>query len=213
MRAWLVGLSIVGAALGVIFLSPRASFVVGGAFVNAGYRMQDGLHSFDFEHEHPTPDEVLRELKGHNELAAAVRDRFPRSTVHPLVALLVCMDARIDTNELIGDTRRNHYVVRTAGSVLGPAEADMLELAVTNGVELVVLTRHTDCAAEKVAKSAELRVRYPHLVAGVDERDVAVRKFMERPFIAEKIAKGELLVRDLVIDTASERLIDPTPSL
>ena len=59
------------------------------------------------------------------------------------------MDARIDTNELTGDTRHYYYVIRTAGSVLSEREEEMLELAVENGVELVVLTTHSDCAAEK----------------------------------------------------------------
>ena len=44
------------------------------------------------------------------------------------------MDARIYTNELVGDTRRYYYIVRTAGSVLAPPEQEMLELAVLNGV-------------------------------------------------------------------------------
>ena len=62
-----------------------------------------------------------------------MRTRFPRSTNHPVIAMLVCMDARIDTNELAGDTRHFYYIVRTAGSVMAEQEEDMLELAVANG--------------------------------------------------------------------------------
>jgi argininosuccinate lyase len=70
---------------------------------------------------------VWEEFKAQNENAASVRKAFPRSTPHPLVAMLVCMDARIDTNELAGDTRRNYYVVRTAGSAMSPKEQEMLD--------------------------------------------------------------------------------------
>lgn len=36
-------------------------------------------------------------------------------------------------------------------------EEEMLDLAVANGVKVIVLTRHSDCAAEKVAKDPALR--------------------------------------------------------
>ena len=76
------------------------------------------------------------------------------------------MDARIDTNELLGDTRHYYYIIRTAGSVLSPREEEMLELAVENGVKLVVLTTHSDCAAEKAASEPETRKRYPACPGG-----------------------------------------------
>ena len=104
--------------------------------VNIGYRLQDRLSHFDFEHDESiTPDQIWAELERQNELAAGVRELFPRTARHPVVAILACMDARIDTSELVGDTRRYYYVVRTAGSVLSPAEQEMLELAVLNGVK------------------------------------------------------------------------------
>ena len=91
------------------------------------------------------------------------------------------MDARIDTNELTGDTRHYYYIVRTAGSVLSEREEEMLELAVENGVELVVLTTHSDCAAEKTAALPEKRKLYPALAKAVDERDQRIREFLARP--------------------------------
>lgn len=189
-------------------LSPRGQFLVGGALVNVGYRMQDHLSAFDMEHRVDiTPEQVWQEFVRHNELSSTVREWFPRATYHPLMALLVCMDARIDTNELVGDTRRNYYVVRTAGSVMGPAEEDMLELAVANGVKVVVLTRHTDCAAERAAADPAQRARFPELVAAVDEREQRVREFLARPVIAERIADGRLLVKQHVIDTKTEQLL------
>lgn len=148
------------------------------------------------------------EFKSQTEMAAKVRETFPRTAYHPVVAMLVCMDARIDTNELVGDTRRNYYVVRTAGSAMSAKEEEMLELAVNNGVKLIVLTRHTDCAAEKAAKNPEARAKYPALVAAVDERDQKVAEFLARPAIAERIASGKLIVKQLDIDTANEHLVE-----
>ncbi len=206
-RKWLIVAGVVVAALVAVMMIPRVQFVMGGAMVNIGYRFQDHLHEYDLEHhEDITPTQVWDEFMKQNEMAASVRDTFPRSTRHPLVALLVCMDARIDTSELTGDTRRNYYIVRTAGSVIGPEEGDMLDLAVTNGVKVVVLTRHSDCAAEKAAKDPAAREKYPALVKSVDEREQRVKEFLARPDIAAKIAAGELLVKELVIDTATEHV-------
>lgn len=200
------------AALGVgaaFFASPRAEFVVGGALVDVGYRLQDHLASYDFEpdaHHHLAPDAVWREFLRQNELSAGVRRVFPRSRYHPVVAMVTCMDARIDTNELTGDTRRYYYIIRTAGSVMSEREEEMLELAVANGVRLIVLTTHTDCAAERAAGDPAARARYPHLIEGVTERERRIREFLARPAIAARIAAGELVVRRAVIDTANERL-------
>ncbi len=186
----------------------RTQFILGGAMVNLGYRLQDHLASYDFEHaEDISPEQVWEELKEQNALAAAVRNWFPRTARHPLVALVVCMDARIDTNELTGDTRRYYYVLRTAGSVLSEREEEMLELAIENGVELVILTTHSDCAAENAASTPELRERFPALAAAVDERESRIREFLERPLVASKIAEGELAVKLLNIDTMTEKML------
>lgn len=202
-----VGATVIGAVVvvtaGAVLTSESLDFVLGGALINLGYRVQDPI-------EPPgdrTPAEVWAELLEHNALAASVRNRFPRSTHHPLVAMVVCMDARIDTNELVGDTRRYFYVLRLAGSVMSEREEEMLELAVDNGVEVVVLTTHTECAAERVAADPELRARYPHLAAGVDERDARRAEFLARPNIAAHIAAGTLRVEEARIDTATGRLI------
>jgi carbonic anhydrase len=202
-------------ALGGVLLlaSQRAQFILGGALVNAGLRMQDHLHTYDFEHEAKalTAPQVWDEFQRQNALSASVRHAFPRSTEHPAVALLVCMDARLDTSELAGDTRRYYDVVRTAGSVRGPQEQEMLELAVVHGVKLLVLTRHTDCAAERVAADPEKRLAFPALAAAVDEREQRIAELLARPPIAERIALGELLVKQLVIDTSADELVTHVP--
>jgi hypothetical protein len=185
----------------------RSQFVIGGALVDAGYGLQDGLDSYDFEHHHDiTPEQVWEELRTQNRLASGMRHAFPRTPRHALVAVVVCMDARIDTNELFGDTRHYYYVIRTAGSVMSDREEEMLELAVANGVKLVVLTTHSDCAAERVARSQALRARYPSLARAVDERESRVAEFLARPGIAEAVSKGTLAVKRVAVDTLHDEI-------
>lgn len=214
---WFVYLDtiVIALALLVLAVSERARFVTGGALVNIGFRMQDPVDLFDFEHhEEITPTQVWEELKSQNDMSAGVRKRFPRTSRHPLVAMVVCMDARIDTQELVGDTRKYYYVIRTAGSVLGPAEEDMVEFAVANGVKVVVLTTHSDCAAEKAAADPATRERFPNLTLAVREREQRIHELLARPLIAERIARGELLVKLVNVDTLTEELLPAgaTPS-
>jgi len=190
-----------------VVLNERVQFVAGGALINLGYRMQDHLGAFDLvHHEAIRSDEVWREVLTQNHWAASVRKYFPRHSRHPLVALVVCMDARIDTSELIGDTRKYYYIIRTAGSVLSEKEEEMLELAVVNGVKAIVLTTHSDCAAERAAKDPLMRARFPALTGAVDERAQRVRELMERPAIAAKLASGQLLLKRMHIDTATDEM-------
>jgi len=195
-------------ALGAVMVIPSVEFTIGGGMVNIGYRLQDRLSKYDFEHDDTIkPDEIWDELVAQNKLAAGVRKVFPRTVRHPVVAILACMDARIDTAELVGDTRRYYYIVRTAGSVLAPAEQEMLELAVLNGVKVLVLTSHTDCAAEGAAANSEARQKFPALTELMDARVARVEEFMARPLIREAIEKGELIVKFARIDTATDGIV------
>ena len=207
--------ALVAAAILAIVFIPSVEFLVGGAMVNLGFRLQDRLSHYDFEHDESiSPEEIWAELKRQNQLAAGIRGIFPRTVRHPVVAILACMDARIDTSELVGDTRRYYYIVRTAGSALAPAEQEMLELAVVNGVKVVVLTTHTDCAAEGAAADPELRAKFPALAELMDKRTQHIDDFMERPIIREAIEAGELTIKYARIDTATDRLVvDEIPHL
>ncbi len=208
-KAVLMGVVLLFLALVLlVVLSPRAEFMLGGGLVNLGYSLQDRLSSFDFVHDETiTPDQIWEELERQNELAGGMRGLFPRTPRHPVVAVLVCMDGRIDVTELVGDTRHYYYVVRTAGSVLSPAEQDMLELAVLNGVKVIVLTTHTDCAAEAAAANPEMREKFPALISLMDERVKRVEEFLARPTIRDAIAEGNLLIKHARIDTTTDRLV------
>lgn len=207
---WLIALGVLSALGIVLLVSPWLQFLTGGMLVNLGYRMQDHLHALDLEHADATPQQVWEAVHRHNELAANVRARFPRTTEKPAVAMVVCMDARLDTEELVGDTRHHYFVIRTAGSVLGPAEQEMLELAVHKGVKLILLTTHTDCAAEHIASDRALSQAFPTLTKLVHERDRGIAEFIARPQIAQRIAEGKLLLKRLVLNTPDERLLPAT---
>lgn len=215
--------AVVAAGLLAIAINGRAEFLAGGALVNIGFRLQDHLEPYDpaGELKHG-PEHILQRMLEQNDYASRVREWFPRTSRHPLVAMVVCMDARIDTSELVGDTRKYYYVIRTAGSVLSPIEQDMLQLAVENGVKLILLTTHSECAAEKAAADPALRAKYPYLVEAVDDRSRHDFQFLQRPAIARRIARGELVVQQVHIDTktakmhrvqeATAKLSPPAPS-
>jgi len=189
------------------FWGSDLQFLAGGALVNLGYRMQDHLADYDFQHHEATAPEVWEEFLKQNRLASGVRSIFPRSSRHPVIALVACMDARMDTNEIAGDTRRYYYVLRLAGSALSVKEEEMLELAVANGVKVIVFTTHTDCAAEKVAADPNQRRKYPSLSQAVDERAKYFNEFLRRPAIRTEIAQGKLLVKWMDLDTRTEEVI------
>ncbi len=209
MKRILVVSGVVAAlALGGWFLAgEKGQFVVGGALINLGYRLQDPVSNFDFAHEHLAPPQMWEQFLTQNHMAAQVRQKWPRTSRHPVIALVTCMDARLDTNEIAGDTRRYYYVLRLAGSVLSVKEEEMLELAVDNGVEVVVFTTHTDCAAEKASKDPAKRLKYPQLTRAIDEREARFEEFLARPTIREKAAGGHLLVKWMDLDTATERVL------
>lgn len=184
----------------------RIEFVLGGAMINIGYRLQDHLPEYDLEHHEATPPQIWQRFLDQNHMAASVRSTFPRTSRHPVMAMVACMDGRLDTNEIVGDTRRYYYVLRLAGSVLSEKEEEMLELAVGNGVKVVVFTTHTDCAAEKTAADPEKSKLFPKLTAAVSEREARFEEFLARPMIKERVDKGELMVKWMDLDTMTEKV-------
>jgi carbonic anhydrase len=195
-------------SLGVLMLkNEKVSFYLGGAFIDLGTFLQDKAEDFDLEkHQSLTPDDVWKSFLEHNKLSSKVRKNMPLHSFHPLVAMLVCMDARLDPHDISGDSRHFYYVVRTAGSVMNLKEEEMLELAVLNGVKLVIISTHTDCAAEKVAKDPVKSLEFPQITKAIHEREYRIYEFMERPLIKERIKNGSLLVKKIRIRTDSEEL-------
>jgi hypothetical protein len=104
----------------------KAQFVLGGAMINAGYRLQDHHDEYDFHDGHDehriTPESVWQEMLQQNRMAASVRSTFPRTPRHPLVAMVVCMDARMPFSNgqclPSGDLREGPHGLRRASLVL-----------------------------------------------------------------------------------------------
>ncbi|MBK5291104.1 MAG: hypothetical protein JJE04_05320, partial [Acidobacteriia bacterium] len=81
---------------------------------------------------------------------------------------------------------------------------EMLELAVDNGVKVVVFTTHSDCAAEKAGADPAKRAKYPELSRALDERKMRFQEFLERAPIKARLASGDLIVKWMNLNTANE---------
>jgi len=193
-----------------LLLNHLVQFVLGGAMINIGYRFQDHIKHGVAHPENQTPDRMWGEIKKQNKLASSIRSMFPRTTHRPKVAILLCMDARLHDDELTGDSRQLYYIIRTAGSVLPNVEQDMLELSIEKGVEVVVLTTHEDCAAEKASKDKKMSKKLPFLCDAVKHRKKDIRDFLARPSIKEKVESGKLIIVNAHIDTTNGMLVPDT---
>src|SRR3984893_6694103 len=129
------------------------------------------------------------------------------------VAVLACMDARLDVHGLLGIKEGEAHVIRNAGGVVTD---DMIRsLAISQrllGTTEIILIHHTDCGMQKTSEDefkgaieAETGIGPPW--AGEAFTDVAadVRQSVARikasPFIPCKDS-----IRGLVFDVASGRL-------
>ena len=129
------------------------------------------------------------------------------------VAVVACMDARLDPNKLLGLAAGDAHVIRNAGGVITAEE--IRSLAISQhllGTEEVVLIHHTDCGllnftdeefAERMEREAGQRPDFEaHAFADLDEslRD-SIRTIKESPFIPRKDS-----VRGFVYEVESGRL-------
>ncbi len=110
--------------------------------VNLGYGLQDHLESYDFVHGHEhqiSPDDVWKEVQQQNAPAAKVRELFPRTARHPLVALVVCMAVAVVDVRIVqpvqdqihrGDAEHGHVEIEAE-------EHAFLQVPALVGIELV----------------------------------------------------------------------------
>jgi carbonic anhydrase len=129
------------------------------------------------------------------------------------VAVLACMDARLDPARALGLEEGDAHVIRNAGGVVtdDAIRSLMLSQRLLDTHE-IVLIHHTDCGmltfAEETLKDQihkETGVRPPFALEAFANLDEDVRESIERikasPFIKRKDA-----VRGFVYDVASGRL-------
>ena len=154
----------------------------------------------------------------------AANERYAQSFHGPLpmppskhVAVVACMDARLDVYRLLGLAEGESHVIRNAGGVV--SEDVLRSLAISQrllGTTEIVLVHHTDCGMltfhddelrEQVAKEVGFRPTYAF--AAFDDVDEDVRRGLRRiaadPFIPHRDR-----VRGFVFDVATGRLHEVT---
>jgi len=131
------------------------------------------------------------------------------------IAVVTCMDARIDPAALLGLAPGDAHVIRNAGGVVGDGE--LRSLAVSQrllGTTEVAVILHTDCGMrtftdadfrDELEAEVGTRPTWAPVVFGAVEDDVrsAVRRVLDDPFIPHK-----KVVRGFVYDVRSGRLTE-----
>jgi carbonic anhydrase len=129
------------------------------------------------------------------------------------VAVLACMDARIDVYRVLGLNEGEAHVIRNAGGVV--TEDEIRSLAISQrllGTVEIILIHHTDCGMltftdDEFKKSIqdEVGVKPPWAAESFTDLDVDVRQSIERirnsPYIPVKDS-----VRGFVFDVATGKL-------
>ncbi|HEY1354857.1 MAG TPA: carbonic anhydrase [Solirubrobacterales bacterium] len=162
---------------------------------------------------------VIDELVKNNEAFAAGFDheRQPPSQPARRVAIVACMDARLDPYEVVGLTIGDAHVIRNAGGVI--TDDEIRSLAISQhllGTEEIMLIHHTDCGMLNVSNEefhqlleAQAGQRPPwHTMSFSDlEEDVrdSIWRIKESPFIPKTDS-----VRGFIYDIATGRLEEVT---
>lgn len=129
------------------------------------------------------------------------------------VAVVACMDARLDVHGMLGLELGDAHVIRNAGGVI--TDDEIRSLAISQrllGTREIVLIHHTDCGMltfsdDEVADQieADTGVRPPFALESFGDLEGNVRESMERiktnPFIPHKDA-----VRGFVYEVETGRL-------
>ncbi len=129
------------------------------------------------------------------------------------VAVVACMDARLDVHGMLGLELGDAHVIRNAGGVITADEIRSLVISQRLlGTREIVLIHHTDCGMltfsdDEVADQieADTGVRPPFVLESFGDLEGNVRESMERiktnPFIPHKDA-----VRGFVYEVETGRL-------
>lgn len=134
------------------------------------------------------------------------------------VAIVACMDARLDVFRALGLRPGEAHVIRNAGGVV--TDDVIRSLAISQrklGTKEVMLIHHTDCGMLKLADE-EFRSELersagappPFAIGAFDDLEGSVRKSVQRvresPFLPHREQ-----VRGFVYDVAEHRLREVTP--
>lgn len=158
----------------------------------------------------PSTDELL----GHNEnFVTRFADQGLSAAPGRRLAVVACMDSRMDVGQILGLAHGDAHIIRNAGGVVTDDVVRSLVLSQRLlGTREIVLIHHTDCGLQKVDESAfyaelaletGLQPRWP-LEAFRDPYDSVRRsivRLLDSPFIKHKDH-----IRGFVYDVGSGRL-------
>jgi carbonic anhydrase len=157
---------------------------------------------------------VTDELLDNNERYAAAFDKghLPLPPARH-VAVVACMDARLDVHELLGLDEGDAHVIRNAGGAV--TDDAVRSLAISQrllGTREIVLIHHTDCgmltftdAALKAEIQAEVGIRPPFALESFADLDEDVRQSIARVKASPFVPHREH-VRGFVYDVKTGRL-------
>lgn len=135
------------------------------------------------------------------------------------LAVVCCMDARINTQEMLGLANGEAHIIRNAGGVITDDVIRSLCLSQRSlGTREVLLVHHTDCGLQGVDEASfrreledEVGVAPSWPLEAFDDPYVDVRhsiqRLLETPFLAHKDN-----IRGFVYDVADGRLHEVDPS-
>lgn len=153
----------------------------------------------------PSPEQVLGNVLRYN--ARASRVRKPAFDGRTWVAVVRCMDRKLDMGRIFGDMKFVDDIANPYGAVT-PREIEALQLAVSkHGVRLVCLLTHTECAALAVASGPEGDA-WPLITAAVEATPRHVQALLAAPIIAPALRAGRLAVIRATVLTGTDRLTD-----
>src|ERR1700712_221362 len=152
--------------------------------------------------------------------------RYAKSFTGPLplpparhVAVLACMDARLDVYRALGLAEGEAHVIRNAGGVV--TEDEIRSLAISQrllGTKEIILIHHTDCGMLtftddefKAGIAAEIGIKPPWSAESFSDPAADVRQSIARikasPFIPHRDS-----VRGFVFDVATGLLTEVDPA-
>lgn len=141
------------------------------------------------------------------EANAAYAAGFDRSADRPVqparrLAVVACMDSRVDVFSALGLALGEAHVVRNAGGIVTDDVIRSVMLSQrTLGTSEIVLVQHTDCGLMRIREdetrariAAEAGAEPPFALGAFQDLDESVRggvkRLMESPFIAHKNVRG-----------------------
>ncbi len=163
----------------------------------------------------PSTDQLV-ELNA--EFAAGFADHDLQVAPLRKMAVVACMDSRMDTFKLLGLENGEAHIIRNAGGIVSDDVIRSLCLSQRAlGTREIVLVHHTDCGLQKVTDDGfktqleqELGIKPRWSVESFDDPFVDVRQSMQRllvtPFVDASHMRG--FVYDVTTGKINEVTID-----